>query len=979
MQKNTLNTAQKKAVDYTDGPLLIIAGAGTGKTTVITEKITHLVRSGQAKPEEILALTFTDKAAHEMEVRVDTLLDIGYVNLRISTFHAFCQELLQQFGLDIGLPNQFKLYTQTDAWLLLREHIYDLGLEYYRPLGNPMRHIQELLSHFSKCKDELIDPDHYCAYAEKMPADDDVQADEKKRLTEVAEAYRAYNRLLLDNGALDFGDLVCYAVQLLEQRPAITARLRQRYKYILVDEFQDVNWAQYRLVQLLAQHAQLTVVGDDDQSIYAFRGASVSNILRFKEDFPTAEEVVLNENYRSNQEILDLAYTSIQHNNPDRLEAKLHIDKRLISRTTNVKHAVRHIHLPTLTEEAQAVVKEIASLKKKHSDATWDDFAILVRANTHTEPFIQALEAAGIPYEYIASAGLYRQPIVMDCLNFFRVVNSVWQSQPLFHLFRLPGLAFPENDIQKITAFAKKKSISYYEALKRMKELYASDEGQRAADRLLQWIHAAIERARTEKPTTVLYQFLEESEYLNYLTKEEEAGNRAVIRQIFQLRQWFDLLETYERSMGDANIHSFLEYYQYLREAGDQGKLYQPNDTPDSVNILTVHSAKGLEFRFVFVVNLVEERFPTRRRSDPIALPEALIHEQLPEGDEHEQEERRLFYVALTRAKERLYLLSSSDYGGARAKKISRFLAELGFVAGGNMTEAALVPPLPPRSVPGGAPTGEEVVYEIPTSFSFSQIKAYETCPYQYKLAHVLKIPSQGRASFSFGQSMHLTLQRFYEQMQSRNAASQANLFESPMVRQKPNGGVVVPTLDELFALYDAAWIPDWYESKHQREAYYKKGKEILRIFYTSHEGNWRIPVGLESWFKIKIGDATLRGRIDRIDRHEDGSLEIVDYKTGNTKESLAAEDKEQLLLYQIAVESLPEYRHLGVPSKLTFYYLNDNVEMSFLGKEKELGKLKQKLEATIARIRSGNFEATPSAFVCKYCDFRDICPNSAA
>ena len=334
----TLNPAQKEAVEYTGGPLLIVAGAGTGKTTGITQKIAHLIAQGLAKPEEILALTFTDKAAGEMEERVDQLVDIGYTEMQISTFHAFCQRLLENHGLDIGLPNRFDLLTETEAWLLVRENLDKLNLDYYRPLGNPTRHIHELLRHFGKCKDELITPEEYLRYAEQIKLDgDDVNTSERSRLIEVANAYHRYNHLLIEHGAFDFGDLIGYSVRLLRERPLIRQALQARFKYILVDEFQDVNYAQYELVKLLTvqssefrvQRPQLTVVGDDDQSIYAFRGASVANILQFKEDFPDSKEVVLTENYRSGQEILDCAYHLIQNNNPDRLEEKLKIEKRL--------------------------------------------------------------------------------------------------------------------------------------------------------------------------------------------------------------------------------------------------------------------------------------------------------------------------------------------------------------------------------------------------------------------------------------------------------------------------------------------------------------------------------------------------------------------------------------------------------------------------------------------------------------------------
>lgn len=1012
-----LNQQQKQAIEHTEGPLLIVAGAGTGKTTVITKKIAYLIEQKLAQPEEILALTFTDKAAEEMLTRVDEELDVGYADMQISTFHAFCQKILEIYGLDIGLPNQFKLLTQTDAWLLIKKNFDKFNLDYYRPLGNPTKHIHELIKHFSKCKDELISPDEYLKYAENTKLDRDNVEFDKSRLTEVANAYHIYNQLLLDNNCLDFGDLIYYTVKLLEKRPNILELLQKRYKYILVDEFQDVNWSQYYLVRMLATE-QLTVVGDDDQSIYAFRGASVSNILRFKEDYPKAKEIVLTENYRSGQEILDLAYKSVQNNNPDRLEVKLKIDKSLKSKIKNQKSVTEHLHLPTLEEEVRAVVEKIRDIHDTKS-VDWDDIAILVRANNHAEPFITALERAGIPYEFLASSGLYRQPIVLDCVNFLRVVDNYHESTAVYRLLRMPFLNFKENDLQKINYSREKKSVSFYEAIKRAAEYGLSKEGIIVCDKLVGWIHEGMKRARYEKPGAVLLGFLEDSGYLAYITREETKGNTKIIRQIYHLKQYFDYIQKYEEVVLGAHVSDFMEHFLSVLESGDEGGMYQPSDTPDSVNIITVHRAKGLEFKYVFVVNLVEERFPTRRRGDGVELPVDMVKEKLPEGDFHIQEERRLFYVAVTRAKEGLFLTSADDYGGARAKKVSRFLNELGYKIKSEskpikkvtsykpstraLFESLRAPQSIERQVEGLQVTKPkvektELVREMPKSFSFSAINSYRKCPYQYKLSYILQIPTKGSHYFSFGQSIHSTLHKFYTQVQILNSAEQTSLFKIAFVpsslrepegssehqtagqgkdsglKIKDNDEVKVPSIDDLLKMYDSSWIDDWYLSKDQKEKYYKKGKDILKEFYESNKDKWTIPVALEGWFKLKVGDYFINGRMDRVDKLPDGSLQIIDYKTGKSKEKIEGDDKNQLLIYQLAANSVQEYKNLGQVSNLTFFYLEDNLQISFLGDDEDLIELKEKLLETVENIKSGNFTATPAEHLCSHCDFKDIC-----
>ena len=320
---NNLNVEQKKAVIYKNGPLLIVAGAGTGKTTVITHRIAWLMLSNKIKPEEILALTFTDKAAEEMEERVEQLLPYGYIDLWISTFHSFAEKILQQHAFNIGLPDNFKLLNQVQQNFLIRQNFNRFDLDYYRPLGNPTKFIQAMIKHFSRAKDEEIWPEDYLKYVEQLN-NKETEDQEIARINEIANAYNTYQQLLLENSALDFGDLINYLLKLFEKRPQILEKYRKQFQYILVDEFQDTNWAQYKLIKLLATPKNnITVSFDDDQSIYKFRGASISNVMQFKKDFPKAKQVVLIKNYRSKQNILNLAYDFIQLNNPNRLEWQL--------------------------------------------------------------------------------------------------------------------------------------------------------------------------------------------------------------------------------------------------------------------------------------------------------------------------------------------------------------------------------------------------------------------------------------------------------------------------------------------------------------------------------------------------------------------------------------------------------------------------------------------------------------------------------
>src|SRR5712691_11369029 len=330
-----LNDRQREAATHDAGPLLIVAGAGTGKTTVITRRIAHLIAQRKARPGEILALTFTDKAAAEMEERVDQLVPYGYADVDIATFHSFGDRLLREYSLELGLTPDFRVLSRAEQVIFFRDRLFEFPLERYRPLGDPTRHLQALIS---RCKDEDIAPDEYRAAAERLreaaaAAPDDAElADLAVQQFELAATYTKYQEVMAREGAIDFGDQIVHALRLLRSRPHVLAAYQRRYKHILVDEFQDTNHAQFELVKLLAaRHDNLCVVADDDQAIYRWRGAAISNVLGFLERYPSARQIVLTDNYRSHQSILDAAYRLIVHNNPDRLEVKSGIDKHLVA------------------------------------------------------------------------------------------------------------------------------------------------------------------------------------------------------------------------------------------------------------------------------------------------------------------------------------------------------------------------------------------------------------------------------------------------------------------------------------------------------------------------------------------------------------------------------------------------------------------------------------------------------------------------
>jgi DNA helicase-2/ATP-dependent DNA helicase PcrA len=940
-----LNKEQQEAVLHDKGPLLIVAGAGTGKTTVITQRIVNLIEKGLAKPEEILALTFTEKAAFEMEERVDKLLEIGYLDLWISTFHAFCEKVLRENALDIGLAPDFKILDNTAGWLLARQNLDKFGLDYYKALGNPTKFIQALISHFSHCKDQEIYPENYLEYANKLKNSGIVaEQEEIDRIKEVANVYQAYQQILLENGCLDFGDLINYCLKLFKKRPLILKKYREKFKYVLVDEFQDTNWSQYELIKLLAEPANnLCVCADDDQAIYRWRGASFSNILQFSKDFPGAKQVSLINNYRSAQNILDQSYNFIKQNNPDRLEFQTKINKKLVA-DKKEPGIIQHIHAKNLDQEVGEVIKKILELLKSDQESTYNDFAILVRANDSAIPFARALERANLPYQFLASRGLYSKPIILDLISYFKLLDNYHEGTAVYRILNLPFLEISDQDIAAITQYCRKKTISLFEALQELALVSGiSAKTHEKVAFLLGIIKTHSQIAREKSVSEIFVAFFEDSGYLKYLVNKNEE------EKIDLLNQFYKKVKAFEDANVEPTLKNFMEELNMELESGEEGKLeFDPEKGPEIIRVMTIHGAKGLEFKYVFVVSMVDRRFPTDQRKDPIELPDELIKDMKPTGDVHLQEERRLCYVAMTRAKKGLYFTSADDYGGQRMKKLSRFLAEMGYKADAEQN-------LPKKGEKFGSPAPRNDISRakiapqyLPAHFSYSQLAAFEKCPLQYKFGFILKIPTRGKAVFSFGKTMHGTLHEFLK---------------------SPEGG-----LKKLEKLYEENWINEWYESKKQKEEYFKKGKEILADFYAKFEKAQPkiLKIGgnpaLELPFNLKIGEHTLFGVIDRIDEEKDGIV-IVDYKTGQSKDKLDLDAKEQLLIYQIAAK---EVLHLN-PKQLYYYYLDDGKMASFLGSDQELSDQKEKIIKEIERIKNSEFEATPG-WQCQYCDFKDIC-----
>ncbi|HUV72505.1 MAG TPA: ATP-dependent DNA helicase [Clostridia bacterium] len=957
-----LNPEQLKAIQHGEGPLLIIAGAGTGKTTVITERIKYFIIEQKVSPGELLALTFTEKAAREMEERVDVVLPLGYANMWISTFHSFADRILRDEAVNIGLDPNFRVMTQAENIHFLRKNLFEFELEYYRPLGNPNKFIEGLLQHFSRLKDEDVVVTDYFDYLKKLKKEGKEEFEEEiARSEELAKAYQTYEELKTKHGFLDFGDLQSQVLKLFRTRKKILKQYQEQFKYILVDEFQDTNYAQYVLVKLLAPppKANLTVVGDDNQAIYRFRGAAISNILQFKDDYPGAKEVVLNKNYRSTQTILDVAYRLIKNNDPDSLEAKLGISKKLQKMRQVEEKEVEFLLADRVENEAEIVAKKILELS---GDYQYRDFAILVRANNHAEPFVRALNRAGIPNQFLGPGMLFRQPEVKDLIAYLLLLYNLEDSISMYRLLSIDYFGVEGRELATLLNFSRRQKISLFETCEELvtnNSLAVSPKSAEIMDKLVKIIHHHLNLMKTETAGQILYYFLEESGLLKRFSNYESEEDEKKAQNIAKL---FDKIKGFEATHEDASVFAVVDFINLSLELGES-PLASDEDwlNNNAVNILTVHSAKGLEFPVVFLVNLVAQRFPSLARQEQIPLPQELIKEILPIGDFHLEEERRLFYVGMTRAKDRLYLTAANYYGeGKREKKLSPFVAEaLGEKALGQKLvlpqtdQLSIFAPLVKTQKP-------KSLFPRPalTELSYSQIDSFNTCPLKYKFSYLLSLPTPPSAALTFGSVIHQTMCDFYQRALSG---------------QKPNKKDVLKIMAEN-------WSSLGYISQAHQKKYKKEGEKILSQFFEKAYSAKDLPIVLEQPFSVKISSSLkINGKIDRIDKTKKG-IEIIDYKTGKSSSQKEVDKDLQLALYALAatngtLEYLGVLKETPQPSqvKVSFYFFTNQKKVSTIKKKEDFEKLKKELIRKAEEISQSQFSPTPGKH-CDFCEYRMLC-----
>ncbi len=625
-----LNNKQKELVLETEGPCLVIAGAGSGKTKVLTHKIAYLMQEKNVKPWNILAITFTNKAANEMKERVENLVGEVAKDMWIGTFHSICVRILRKYIDRIGFTSSFIIFDTSDQRTLIKQCLKQLNID------DKMFNDRAVISEISNAKNEMLEPDMY-----KLRTNGEI------RKETIAQVYSLYQRKLKENNAIDFDDIINYTIKILSENPDVLDYYSEKFKYVLVDEYQDTNKAQFTLISILAaRHGNITVVGDNDQGIYSFRGADISNILNFEKDFPGTKIIKLEQNYRCTQNILDAANAVIK-NNETKYEKKLW--------TENGKGCMINIYRGNDEyDEANFIVENINRLRREEY-MKYNDFAVLYRMNSQSRSIEDILRRENMPYKIIGGLKFYERKEIKDIIAYLRLIQNTSDNLSLVRIINEPKRGIGKTSLDNVEQIAIDSETSMYDVIKRADEFGLNRVFLNSREFISQ-----IEELRAKKDNIKISDLIKETLNKTGYTKalEQEDTTEAETR-LENLEEFLTVAMEFEEEIAENSLEEFLEGITLSSD------IDGADDTEDSVTLMTLHSAKGLEFPCVFLVGMEEGIFPGYKS---IGEPKEL------------EEERRLCYVGITRAKQNLFISCAKQrtiFGSTSCNQVSRFIKEI--------------------------------------------------------------------------------------------------------------------------------------------------------------------------------------------------------------------------------------------------------------------------------------------------------------
>ena len=903
-----LGREQRAAAAAGGGPVRVVAGAGTGKTAVIAERFRRLVAAG-ASPESILVMTFTERAAAEMRQRIEDLAGVPAPS--VGTFHSMVMGWLREDGGPVGVQPGFRILAGAERWILARELMWEIGDLALTGDERPDDLVAPALSMLERLKQELISLERLHDWAK---ASDDRERAEL--MLACVRLYRAYEKACRGRGLLDFDDLLLLTVRLFEQHSQTLQRYAARFPHVLVDEYQDLNLAQEKLVELLARDREPFIVGDDDQSIYRFRGASRASLERFVQRFPAARTITLGRNRRSSRRVVAAAAALIGHNG-DRLAKELRSDHPGPSVETWTCDSGR--------DEAEAIAGKAERLAA--TGMALSRIAVLCRTNAIARPVTVALAEHGLPFVLVGGHGFYDQPEIKDLIALLRVVRDPTDLIALARVLTRPPF-----------------SIDLSEALSRLRdrngappmEALRAWSPSSAAAELLELLasHAAEMDVRD-----LFFELMEQTRYLEIATAPRAPGEAE--RTAANVERFAETLAEFCESSLDHSLEAFMRHLDLVLLSGEDEEPAAVEGAPDAIQVMTIHQSKGLEFDAVFVPSLVEGRLPQYGRSPRFELPPAVLEPLVRGREDVLGEERRLLYVAMTRARTHLYLTSASHYEGVRRWRESRFLEEVR--SAGPRTVRR-------REIPAGAvaPDGAGVARRAgAVHLSYSSIAAYLDCPRQHWYRYEQRLPAPQSAEAVHGTVLHEVL----------NRAARLRAGAEPV------------TAEAVTAIHEEVWSKTRFPDARREPTFRRIGLEELEAFRAAGGFDGE-PVYLEHSFRVQVDGWTLDGVIDRIDRRDDG-WRIIDYKSGRPLPRRRRD-------LQVALYALGATRSLNLePVELEVVYLASGDRIAIKDVDSLVAQAREQATEVAASVAEGRFEARPDRRRCRLCPYRLACAEA--
>ena len=1000
VEYNKLNPKQKEAVDTIEGPVMIIAGPGTGKTQIIAMRIANILAKAQVNPSNILALTFTNSGAYAMRKRLLDIVGPSSYAVSIDTFHSFCNEIINTFPEKFLTARHLNQLTDLEQILLVQKILDKNNFSYLKPFKSPYHYQKSILSSINKLKQENITPENFKeiitkeissfdsiddlyhekgAYKGEMKGQYKVQLEGLKRNQELAIIYTFYQKDLTDEGKYDYADMILFVLDAFKNDPDILSYYQEKYQYILVDEFQDTNSAQNEIVRLLGSfydNPNIFVVGDDEQSIFRFQGASLENILSFSKTYSEAKIIVLKENYRSCQEILDLSRDLISQNK-NQIFNRLKISKNLKSNIKN-KGQIKLGEFSSCENENYFVAREIEELIKKGTDP--NEIAVLYKEHRDVEDLVEMLAKLNIPYRLEIGGNILEDEEIKKVLNILKVLDfRAPNDSTLFEIMHYPFFNVLPLDIFRITRHASEKYKKVLDIISgNLKPLGLKKP--RSVQKFFETLLDLENFSKNNTFTSTFEHIINSTGYLDYLLKLPDS-----VHHLNRLQILFTEIKKLNVHQKSLNTKIFLKYLDDLADNDLVIKDTEMDGNFSGVNLMTAHKAKGLEFENVFLIKLIDKHWGNKTKRELIKLPSGILSIQKGTDDLNNEEERRLFYVGLTRAKKNIYLTYATNYGEADMSRLaipSKFITELPSKNLIKLDTAKLEKNFAHKlelsfSEKIWHPGKElkEFIKSIIEKFSLSStsFNSYLICPKQFFFDHIIRVPKAKDFNQSYGTAVHKALENLFL-IHKRDGKIPSKLNFINFFTKALDDEILTP------AEYDRA--------KHD-------GAEVLEKYYEYYKDEITKkgpPISCEYNFKshnVHFGTVPITGKIDKIEMIDSvaNTVRIVDYKTSKPKtvNELLGQTKnaDKSYIYQAFF-----YKLLGEIDPL-FKWKIKEIEFDFIQPdkdkfkkvkipidEKEYQKFKELITKTYSDITKMDFSSNKKACAGKYgpCEYSSLC-----